>query len=113
MLGRRLGLTGTYNLFHNPECEDPDIQRLRELHAEMDKAILACYGWHDLEPGHGFHQNERGQIRFTISPQARREVLRRLLALNLRLAGEERTADGLTSRAREPAVSLKRAGRSQ
>ena len=89
MLARNLGLTKTYNLFHNPDCQDQDIQRLRELHAEMDRAILACYGWRDLDPGHGFHQNERGQTRFTISPEARRETLRRLLALNLELAGEE------------------------
>lgn len=33
MLARNLGLTKTYNLFHNPECQDEDIVRLRELHA--------------------------------------------------------------------------------
>jgi hypothetical protein len=89
MLSRSLGLTKTYNLFHNPECQDEDIARLRELHAEMDRAILACYGWQDIDPGHGFYQNERGQTRYTISPGARCEILRRLLALNLRIAGEE------------------------
>jgi hypothetical protein len=89
MLARPLGLTKTYNLFHNPTCADADIARLRELHAAMDRAILACYGWTDFDPGHGFHQNERGQMRFTISPTARREVLRRLLALNLDIAARE------------------------
>ncbi|MGD0949035.1 MAG: hypothetical protein ABSA52_16615 [Candidatus Binatia bacterium] len=49
----------------------------------MDRAILACYGWTDLDLGHGSHQNERGQTRYTISPTARRELLRRLLELNL------------------------------
>jgi hypothetical protein len=94
MLSRQLGLTKTYNLFHNPQCADADIARLRELHAAMDHAILACYGWTDpsagsgqaLDPGHGFHANERGQTRYTISPKARREVLRRLLELNFQLA---------------------------
>jgi protein tyrosine phosphatase (PTP) superfamily phosphohydrolase (DUF442 family) len=43
-LARNLGLTSTYNLFHNPNCTDADIRRLRELHAEMDRAILACSG---------------------------------------------------------------------
>lgn len=85
MLARNLGLTKTYNLFHNSDCTDADIQRLRELHAEMDQAILSCYGWQDLDPRHGFHQNERGQTRFTVSPDARREVLRRLLELNLEI----------------------------
>jgi hypothetical protein len=83
MLARQLGLTKAYNLVHNPECTDADIVRLRELHSAMDRAILACYGWSDLDPGHGFHKNERGQTRYTVSPTARRELLRRLLGLNL------------------------------
>ena len=89
MLARDLGLTKTYNLFHDPECADEDITRLRALHAEMDRAILACYGWQAIEPGHGFHENERGQTRYTISPEARREILRRLLDLNLQVAASE------------------------
>jgi hypothetical protein len=87
MLARKLSLTKIYNLFHDPACTDADIVRLRELHAEMDRAILACYGWEDLEPSHGFYQNDRGQMRFTISPEARREVLVRLLQLNLTEGG--------------------------
>jgi hypothetical protein len=60
----------------------------------MDRSILACYGWTDLECGHGFHANERGQIRYTISPPARREILRRLLALYLEItAAEAATAE--------------------
>jgi hypothetical protein len=58
-----------------------------ELHAAMDRAILACYGWQDLDPAHGFYPNHRGQMRFTISPEARREVLVRLLQLNLTEGG--------------------------
>jgi hypothetical protein len=89
MLARQLGLTKTYNLFHNPACQDADIVRLRELHAEMDRAILACYGWEDLNPGHDFYQNDRGQTRYTLSPEARREVLARLVELNLEIAKGE------------------------
>jgi hypothetical protein len=96
MLSRQLGLTKTYNLFHKAECGDADIARLRELHATMDRAILACYGWTDIDPGHGFHQNERGQTRYTISPTARREILRHLLALNLEIAAHE-AAGGLAA----------------
>lgn len=76
LLARQLGLTKTHNLFHNPQCADADIARLRELHAAMDCAVLACYGWTDLDAGHGFHANERGQTRYTISPAARRGILR-------------------------------------
>lgn len=89
MLNRQVGLTKTYNLLNDPECNDTDIVDLRQLHAEMDIAILACYGWTDLDAGHGFYPNERGQTRYTISPGARREILRRLLALNLGLAAQE------------------------
>jgi hypothetical protein len=88
MLNRWIGLTKTYNLFHNPNCNDPDIVKLRELHAEMDKAILACYGWDDIDPQHDFYQNEREQTRLTVSPQVRREILERLLDLNNTLAKE-------------------------
>ena len=70
------------------------MRRLRGLHAEMDRAILACYGWQDLAPGHDFYPNERGKTRFTVSPDARREILRRLLALNLEIAGAEATTGG-------------------
>lgn len=89
MLAHQLGLTKTYNLFHNPRCADADITRLRESHAALDHAILACYGWTDLDPAHGFHPNDRGQTRYTISPTARRTLLRRLLALNLEMAARE------------------------
>jgi hypothetical protein len=52
----------------------------------LHRAILACYGWQDLDPAHGFYHNDRGQTRYTISPDARREMLKRLLELNLHLA---------------------------
>jgi hypothetical protein len=82
MLARNLGLTKTYNLFHDRGCTDADIQRLRELHAEMDRTILDCYGWEDVQLAHDFYQNDRGQVRFTVSPEARREALMRLYVLN-------------------------------
>ena len=81
MLAQQEGLTKTYNRFHDPDEEDADIQKLRELHVEMDKSVAAAYGWTDLNLGHGFHETKQG-IRFTISEAARREVLGRLLKLN-------------------------------
>ena len=44
------GLTKTYNRFHDPEETSPDILRLREFHAVMDRAVLEAYGWPDLIP---------------------------------------------------------------
>ena len=89
MLARSLGLTKTYNLFHDPACTDADIVRLREMHAEMDRAILACYGWEDVDLRHDFYPNDRGQTRFMPSVQARREVIFRLMELNQKMAEED------------------------
>lgn len=89
MLQRNIGLTRTYHLFHDPACQDQDMVRLRELHAEMDRAVLACYGWEDVDLGHNFYPNERGHLRYTISPFARRVILRRLVELNSRIAEQE------------------------
>ena len=89
MLKNQLGLTSTYNLFHKLDCNEPDIVLLREQHANMDQAILACYGWNDVDLRHNFYQNERGQTHYTISDIARREVLLQLLALNHEIALSE------------------------
>jgi hypothetical protein len=78
---RQEGLTATYNRFHNPRESAEDIQRLRALHCEMDEAVAAAYGWQDLALGHDFHETKQG-TRYTISEEARREVLGRLLRLN-------------------------------
>jgi hypothetical protein len=86
MQARRIGLTKTYNLLHDPACRDADIADLRRLHAALDAAILACYGWDDLDPGHDFHPNARGQTRFGMAPAVQRAVVRRLLDLNLAVA---------------------------
>jgi hypothetical protein len=90
MLARQEGLTKTYNRFHNPNPNEtsPDIQKLRDLHVEMDQAVAAAYGWSDLKLDHGFHETKQG-IRYTISEPARREVLQRLLKLNHERYAEE------------------------
>lgn len=101
MRQRDIGFTKTYRLFHDPECQDGDVVRLREFHAEMDRAVLACYGWEDIDLGHGFYPNERGQTRYTIVPSARREILHRLLDLNLRTASSEGTQRPMSKLHRE------------
>ena len=40
MVARNEGMTKTYNRFHDPTETAEDIQRLRELHAGMDRAVL-------------------------------------------------------------------------
>ncbi len=88
MLANREGLTKTYSRFHGPDETSADIQKLRQLHVEMDNAVAVAYGWTDLDLGHGFHETKQG-VRYTISELARREVLARLLKLNHERYAEE------------------------
>ena len=44
MVRNNEGLTKTYNRFHDPNERSPDILKLRELHATMDRAVLTAYG---------------------------------------------------------------------
>ena len=81
-------LNDIYNRFHDPDESSADIQKLRDLHVELDQAVAAAYGWTDLELGHSFHETKQG-VRFTISEAARREVLQRLLKLNHKRYAEE------------------------
>jgi hypothetical protein len=100
---RRMGLTDLYNLV-NTDAMDDDILRLREMHVAVDEAVREAYvldeeqeqeiqefearvtsaplpTWRDINLCHGFHETTQG-VRFTISPQARLDVLDKLLALN-------------------------------
>lgn len=88
MLAHCAGLTKTYNCFHDLDESSDDIQKLRDLHVEMDQAVAAAYGWTDLTLDHGFHEFKQG-VRFSISESARREVLQRLLKLNHERYAEE------------------------
>ena len=124
MLAMQLGLTKTYNLFHSnaitaQSINDKDKQvaslqkhlekttntisfyeaiqgilKLRELHVQMDEAVLDAYGWNDIELKHDFYEvdylPENDRVRFTIHPDARKEVLKRLLELNHKIHEEEK-----------------------
>ncbi|KKM73134.1 hypothetical protein LCGC14_1413540, partial [marine sediment metagenome] len=111
MVDRWEGLTDTYNRFHDPEETAADIARLRQLHVEMDNAVVAAYGWQDLDLGHDFHETQQG-VRYTIHEEARREVLTRLLALNHERYAEE-VAAGLHDKKKGKSAGKKRAPKSQ
>jgi len=137
MLKMQLGLTKTYNQFHNKQlafindelsdkepnkeiekqygketlilwnhlrktqsaCSFADavagIVELRRLHKEMDEIVLKAYGWTDINLAHDFYEveylPENDRIRYTISPAARREILKRLLKLNHEIHAKELT----------------------
>ena len=125
----QIGLTKTYNLFHNKflieipkehECLNykifekeygkdslwlknhllniPSItfneavrlvEELRVTICKLDLAVLAAYGWSDIQLRHDFYEleylPENDRIRFTIHPDARKKILNRLLQLNHQL----------------------------
>jgi hypothetical protein len=102
MVARNEGMTKTYNRFHDPEQQDEEIRRLRELHAAMDRAVLAAYGWHDLaERAAPIFLDETNEDDHTYQGRLfwpsdfRDEVLSRLLALNAQRHAEE-VAAGMT-----------------
>jgi hypothetical protein len=135
MLGMQLGLTKTYNLFHSnaitaQAVNEKDKQvaalqkylektantisfseaiqgilQLRELHVQMDEAVLEAYGWSDIQLRHDFYEvdylPENDRVRFTIHPDARKEVLKRLLELNHKIHEEEVKA-GLWEKKKTP-----------
>ncbi|GAA2522617.1 Eco57I restriction-modification methylase domain-containing protein [Pilimelia columellifera] len=80
MLARQAGLTDTYNLVHDKSCRDADIAELRRLHAAIEEAVVAAYGW-DLELDHDFYDTRQG-VRYTVGPVVRQEMLDLLLELN-------------------------------
>ncbi len=85
MLGRSWGLTTTYNHVHDPADRDPAVVALRELHSEIDAAVMDAYGW-DLDLQIGHHPTKIG-TRWTVSRLARFELLDLLLEENHRRAG--------------------------
>jgi hypothetical protein len=106
MVRNNEGLTKTYNRFHDPNERSPDILKLRELHAAMDRAALDAYGWADLKPTCEFlldyeeeEDEEEGGGRQRKKPwryrwpdDFRDEVLARLLDLNKQRAEQEQLA---------------------
>ena len=99
MVKNNEGLTETYNHFHDPDELDSDILKLRELHAVMDRAVLAAYGWSDIRTDCEFlldyeiDEEEWGDKkkpwRYRWPDEIRDEVLARLLELNAERAKEE------------------------
>ncbi len=92
MVKNNEGLTKTYNRFHDPNESAPEIAKLRDLHTEMDRAVLAAYGWQDIPTTCEFlldypideseWGNKKKPYRYRWPDEVRDEVLARLLELN-------------------------------
>ena len=103
------GMTRTYNRFHDPYENDPDVAELRALHAALDRAVLDAYGWNDVPTDCDFlldHEIDettwgwkKKPWRYRWPDTVRDEVLARLLALNADRAAKEARA-GTADRAK-------------
>ena len=92
MIANNEGMTKTYNRFHNCDNNDPDIAKLRELHAAMDRTVLDAYGWTDIPTDCEFlldyeideeeWGNRKKPYRYRWPDKVRDDVLARLLELN-------------------------------
>lgn len=122
MLRNNEGLTKTQNRFHDPEELSPDVMRLRDLHAAMDRAVLNAYDWKDIQPKCEFildyeeEEDEEGSGRRRKKPwryrwldEIRDEVLARLLELNRKRAEEEQISGAAAEAAQgTPRSTVKR-----
>ncbi len=106
MVKNNEGLTKTYNRFHNPDEHSPDIQILRDLHAQMDRAVLDAYGWTDIQPTYDFREQLDESTRLTWGEDTRDEVLARLLELN-RVMAEAEAKQTATATEKKPAAEKK------
>jgi hypothetical protein len=113
MLSLWIGLTDIYNLFNAHDLTPAMVAKvskksadeaargyeglleLRRLHVQLDLAVRDAYRWQDLPFDHDFYEietlAENDRVRYTISPAARKEVLRRLLKLNHERAEAEKS----------------------
>ncbi len=119
MVRNNEGLTKTYNRFHDPEESPLDILKLRELHAKMDAAVLAAYGWTDLPTTCEFildyedeadaeestGRKKKKPWRFRWPDEVRDEVIARLLKLNAERAEQERLAGATAQKMRKMQTS--------
>jgi hypothetical protein len=88
-----VGLTPFYARLANADDKSGATCDFREQIVALDYQVTKAYGWGDFDLGHGFFETKFG-IRFTISPEARREILQRLLKLNLQRHAAEALPSG-------------------
>ena len=119
MVSNNEGMTKTYNRFHDPYEDDSRIMRLRELHGDMDRAVLDAYGWTDIPTECAFlldyeiDEEEWGKKkrpwRYRWPDEVRDEVLGRLLELNAQRTAEEKCSGAAAKPSRHPKQSPLRA----
>jgi len=110
MLSCCIGLTGLYNRLHDSEDAGEDIDGVRDLHAQMDRAVLDAYDWTDIKPVYDFREQLDESVRLTWAEDTRDDVLARLLELN-RVRAEEESKAAPKGEAKAPKKTSKRKGK--
>jgi hypothetical protein len=98
MVATNQGLTATYNQLKDPECvpESPEvlaaIRHLRRLHEDLDRAVLAAYGWSGIAVPPFCPATEADRAAVLLFEDT---VIDRLFGLNAARAAEEARAAGV------------------
>jgi hypothetical protein len=98
------GLTKTYNALKDPGCSDSRIFELRRLHEEMDRVVLATYGWSDVAVPPFCLSGEADRVAFQGFADL---VIDRLFFLNAERAREEQRLGAGKPKARHNARGKK------
>jgi hypothetical protein len=122
MVRNNEGLTKIYKRFHDDRETHSDIERLRELHAAMDRAVLNAYGWTEIPIECKFvldydidekdWGDKKKPWRYRWPDAIRDEVLARLLELNAERAKDEARA-GAVGEERQRRKGIVRSKRSR
>jgi len=83
----KIGLTELYKLVGDTLNQNDSIKNIRIVHQEIDKEVIKCYGWDDLELNHIFRETTQGW-RWIFDLKSELEIIERLLKLNL-LIGQD------------------------
>lgn len=88
-----IGLTDFCNRLHDKNNEEPFFNEFKKILIDLDNEVVKLYSLTSIKLRHDFYEvdylPENDRVRFTIHPDAKKEVLKRLLELNHKIHEEE------------------------
>lgn len=112
MVAAQQGLTTTYNQLKDPDCDSErlaEIEHLRALHEQLDREVLAAYGWSDIAVPPYCPKTDADRAALARFEDA---VIDRLFDLNARRAAAEAKAVSIETPASKPKVKVAKKTRS-
>ncbi len=110
-----VGMNMAYQHAHSEHSRHEVVEKFRQAIKDLDCNIASIYGWDDIDLNHDFYSDDLpggSRVRYTISEDARVEILWRLSELN-RQRYEKEVAQGLHGRAASPGARKPRTVGSQ